>query len=51
MKLLVPDLQKNLDNASCRAAIKESLEDVAYVYNRKGVAASENGLKKLAASL
>jgi nucleoid-associated protein YgaU len=50
-RLLIPDLQKNLDNPDSRAAIKEGLEDVAYVYNRKGVAATENGLKNLANSL
>ena len=51
MKLKVVDLQKNLDNPVSRKAIKDCLVDVAYVYNKKGVPASEDGLKKLAASL
>ena len=51
MKLKVVDLQRNLDNPVSRKAIKDCLTDVAYVYNKKGVQASEDGLKKLAASL
>ena len=51
MKLKVVDLQKNLDNPVSRKAIKDCLIDVAYVYNKKGVQASEDGLKKLAESL
>ncbi|MCL2319174.1 MAG: LysM peptidoglycan-binding domain-containing protein [Treponema sp.] len=51
MQLKIPDLQKNLANPVSRQAIKDCLNDVAYVYNRKGVAATEAGLKKLAASL
>ena len=51
MNLKVPDLKKNLANPGARKAIKDTLIDVAYVYNKKGVAASEEGLKKLASSL
>jgi hypothetical protein len=51
MKLKVVDLKKNLANPGARAAIKSCLNDVAYVYNKKGDAATEDGLKKLAASL
>jgi len=51
MKLTIPDLKKNLDNATSRKAIKDCLNDVAYVYNKKGAAATEAGLKKLAGSL
>jgi LysM repeat protein len=51
MKLKVVDIQKNLSNPVSRQAIKDALNDVAYVYNKKGVAASEAGLKKLADSL
>ena len=51
MQLKIPDLQKNLANPVSRKAIKDCLNEVAYVYNRKGVAATENGLRKLADSL
>ena len=51
MNLKIPDLKRNLDNSGSRKAIKDCLNDVAYVYNRKGNAATENGLKKLAGSL
>jgi len=51
MNLKVPDLKKNLANPVARKAIKDCLNDVAYVYNKKGVAVTEDGLKKLANSL
>ena len=51
MKLKIVDLKKNLANPAARKAIKDCLNDVAYVYNRKGQQATEDGLKKLAASL
>jgi len=51
MNLKVPDLKLNLANPAARKAIKDCLNDVAYVYNKKGVAVTEDGLKKLANSL
>jgi LysM repeat protein len=51
MKLKIPDLRKNLDNPVSRKAIKDCLNDVAYVYNKKGKPEEENGLKTLANSL
>ena len=51
MKLKVVDLKKNLSNPVSRKAIKDCLNDVAYVYNRKGSASTETGLKKLSNSL
>jgi len=51
MKLTIPDLKKNLDNSGSRKAIKDSLVDVAYVYNRKNHPVEEEGLKRLANSL
>jgi hypothetical protein len=51
MKLKIVDLKKNLDNPLAKQAIKDCLNDVAYVYNRKGDAVSEEGLKRLADSL
>jgi hypothetical protein len=51
MKLKIVDLKKNLDNPAARAAIKNCLSDVAYVYNRKGAVVTEEGLQKLANSL
>ena len=51
MVLKIVDLKINLANASSRKAIKDCLNEVAYVYNRKGSASMEEGLKKLANSL
>ena len=51
MKMKIPDLKKNLANPSSRKAIKDCLNDVAYVYNKKNNAATEEGLKTLAKSL
>ena len=51
MKLKIPDLKKNLANPVARKAIKDCLNDVAYVYNRKGNTSNEQGLKTLANSI
>jgi LysM repeat protein len=51
MKLKIVDLKKNLADPAARAAIKNCLKDVAYVYNKKGVVTTEEGLRKLADSL
>jgi len=51
MKMKIPDLKKNLANPTARKAIKDCLNDVSYVYNRKGNTATEEGLKTLANSL
>jgi LysM repeat protein len=51
MKLKIVDIQKNLSNPVSKQAIKDCLNDVAYVYNKKGVTVTEEGLKKLANSL
>jgi len=51
MRLTIPDLKKNLDNSGARKAIKDCLNDVAYVYNKKARPDTEAGLQKLANSL
>jgi hypothetical protein len=51
MRLVVPDLTRNLANQNSRRAIKDLLNDVAYVYNRRGQTANEQGLLTLANSL
>ena len=51
MKMKVPDLKRNLANPTARKAIKDCLNDVAYVYRRKGVPATDEGLQRLAKSL
>ena len=51
MKLRIPDLKRNLANATARKAIKDCLKDVSYVYNKKGKLAEEEGLLKLSNSL
>ena len=51
MKLKIVDLKRNLANSTSKKAIKDCLNDVAYVYNRKGDTSTESGLKTLANSL
>ncbi|MDR1863611.1 MAG: hypothetical protein LBQ67_06810 [Treponema sp.] len=51
MKFKIVDLKKNLANPESKAAIRDCLRDVAYVYNKKGSAVTEEGLVKLANSL
>jgi len=51
MKLTIPDLKKNLANSGARKAIKDCLNDVSYVYNKKGQSATEKGLVALSDSL
>jgi phage tail protein X len=51
MKLKIVDLKRNLADPVARAAIRDCLNDVAYVYNKKGDSVTEEGLKKLANSL
>ena len=51
MKMKIPDLKKNLANPGSKKAIKDCLNDVAYVYNKKNNAATEEGLRTLAKSL
>jgi len=51
MKLTIPDLKRNLANSTSKKAIKSCLEDVAYVYSRKGQSQTEEGLKNLSKSI
>ena len=51
MRLVIPDLRRNLANAASRRAIKDCLRDLAHVYNRKGMPAEEQGLLRLSESL
>jgi hypothetical protein len=51
MVLTVPDLQKNLDDPGARAKLKEFLNEIAGVYDRKGQAVTRDQLRALAASL
>ena len=51
MRLVIPDLRRNLDNPNSRQAIKDTLINVAHVYERKGRPAEEAGLIRLANSL
>ena len=51
MELKIIDLARNLNRSSSRKAIKNCLSDVAGIYNSKGRAAEENGLRNLANSL
>jgi hypothetical protein len=52
MDLTVPDLQRNLDNANSRQALKDFLREIAAIYQRKGVFEStRRGLQQLADSL
>ena len=51
MRIMIPDLRRNLDNTTARQAIKDFLRDVANIYNRKGHFDTEEGLHILANSL
>ena len=51
MRLVIPDLPLNLANSRARRAIKNCLNDVAYVYSRRGNTTNEQGLLTLANSL
>ncbi|MDR1420576.1 MAG: hypothetical protein LBI86_09400 [Treponema sp.] len=51
MDLTIPDLQRNLDDPGARQRIKEFLNEIADVYNRKGRAETRDRLRALASSL
>jgi hypothetical protein len=52
MELVVPDLQRNLEDANARQALKEFLREIAGVYQRKGTfEPTRIGLLELSASL
>ena len=51
MKLIIPDLKVNLDNAAAKAKIKSYLLEIANVYKNKGDEATQKGLQDLSASL
>jgi hypothetical protein len=52
MELTVPDLQRNLDNINARQALKEFLQEIAGVYERKGAYdTTRRGLLELSSSL
>ncbi len=51
MKLVIPDLRANLDNAVTKEKIKLYLLEIADIYTRKGDVKSEKGLRDLSATL
>ncbi|MDR3201518.1 MAG: LysM peptidoglycan-binding domain-containing protein [Spirochaetales bacterium] len=51
LKLVIPDLKKNLNDPGARSKIKEFLGEIANVYNKKGDAVVEKKLRDLAATL
>jgi nucleoid-associated protein YgaU len=51
MVLTIPDLQKNLDDPGARAKLKEFLNEIAGVYDRKNQPAIRDQLRALASSL
>jgi len=51
MELIIPDLQKNLDNPRSRASIKKFLGEVAKIEDDRERAETANGLRNLAASI
>jgi LysM repeat protein len=48
MTLSVPDLQRNLDNADARQAMKEFFREIAAIYGEKAGAATRPNLRTLA---
>ncbi len=51
MKLTIPDLKANLNNAAARVRIKSYLLEIATVYKNKGDETTQKGLQDLSASL
>jgi hypothetical protein len=51
MILTIPDLQRNLNDPGARGKIKEFLNEIAAVYNRKGKTVTRDRLRDLANSL
>jgi hypothetical protein len=52
MELIVPDLQRNLEDANARQALKEFLREIAGVYQRKGtIEPTRVGMLELSNSL
>jgi hypothetical protein len=51
MNLTIPDLQRNLNDPGARQKIKEFLNEIADVYNRKGKAETRDRLRALSSSL
>jgi len=51
MKLIIPNLQKNLDDPKAKANIKEFLLDVAKVEDTRNRAETAEDLRKLSASM
>ena len=52
MELIIPVLQKNLDDADAKSNIKNFLGEIAKIYdNRSGRAVDANALRNLAGTL
>jgi phage tail protein X len=51
MRITVPDLQRNLNNAGARAKLRSAISDAAVYYERKGQLTARDELQKLAQSL
>jgi LysM repeat protein len=51
MKLTVPDLQKNLGDDYARGKLKNFLNEIAGIYNKKGRTETRDRLRDLASSL
>ena len=51
MKLTVPDLQRNLNDARAKRSLKEFLVEIAGVYDRRNRPQDADGLRKLAGTL
>jgi LysM repeat protein len=50
-QIIIPDLQRNLNNAGTKATIKSTINDAAAYYDRKGEPSAGNYLRQLAQSL
>ena len=51
MKLIIPNLQKNLDDPKAKASIKQFLLDVAKIEDNRNRSSTAKGLRELSASL
>jgi hypothetical protein len=51
MQLIIPDLEKNLNDPQARKKLREFLDEIAKIYNKKDREETRDRLKALAASL
>ncbi|MDR1588098.1 MAG: LysM peptidoglycan-binding domain-containing protein [Treponema sp.] len=51
MKLTIPNLEKNLDDVKAKGKLRDFLNEIAYIYDKRNRPADAEGLRKLAGAL